>query len=299
MVTVRVRANAVLLALTFAAISLAGCSGGDGDAASTDGPSGPADLDDTKGTVVGLVQDEELSPVANATVAIVEAGVETTTDASGTFRLTNVPEGAHTLFVQKLGFESIGKTVAVVAGGTAEITITLERLPTQEPYHEVFQQTKKVDWGVRVVPAVGGLAGGDQSWDYETSDRTDVMQDMFIEMEWEGTQALAGGMRLRVEVDGEANNLDYTFCVLEGDSPLTCLTGVSASENNITKIIDNDHSDCPADDTCEIQWRGFTGTGNTGQDADFGVMVDQEFTVYTTHFYYGAMPEGFSARPDA
>ncbi len=285
--------------MVFLGVMLSGCFGGSGDAAETDGPAGPADIDDTAGTVVGLVQDDEFTPVANATVAIVQAGLETTTDESGTFTLTNVPEGSHTLFVQKLGYESIGKTVAVVAADTTEITITLEGLPTQEPYHETFDQTKKVDWGVRIVPQVGGYAGGDQSWDYETSDRTDAMQDMFIEMEWEGTQALAAGMRLRVEVDGEANDLDYTFCVLEGDSPLTCLTGVSASEDNITKIIDNDHSDCPADDTCEIQWRGFTGTGNTGQDADFGVMVDQEFTVYTSHFYYGPMPAGFSARPDA
>lgn len=299
MVPVRIRAEAILVASAFVAIALAGCAGGDGDAASTEGPSGPADVDDNAGTVIGLVQDDELSPVANATVAIVDAGAEAVTDSSGTFRLANVPAGAHTVFVQKLGFESIGKSVAVLAGQTTEVTITLEPLPVEEPHHETFQQTKKVDWGVRVVPFVGGIAGGDQSWDYETSDRTDVMNDMFIEMEWDGTQALAGGMRLRVEVDGEANDLDFTFCVLEGKSPLTCHTGASASEDNITMIIDNDHSDCPGDDTCEIQWRGFTGTGNTGQDADFGVMLDQEFTVYTTHFYRQIMPPGFSARPDA
>jgi hypothetical protein len=101
-------------------------------------------------------------------------------------------------------------------------------------------------------------------------------------------------MRLRVEVQGEANELDYTFCVLEGPSPLTCHV-----TDDIRKVIDNDHSDCPADDTCEIQWRGFTGTGNTGLVVDFGLMLDQTFTVYTSHFYRQPMPAGYSAAPDA
>lgn len=298
---VRTRGTAGLLALLMLGVGVAGCSGSDaGDAAGL--PTGPVDPAGDVGTIRGLVQDDELNPLANATVAVAElADTKTTTGPDGEFVLEQVPPGTYRLFVQKLGFESAAKSVSVSAGDETRLDITLDPLPVEEPHHETFQQAGKVDWGVRVETPVSsrGYAGGDQSWDYDTSDRTDAMDSMIIEDEWQGTQALAAGMRLRVEVDGESNNLDFTFCVLEGPSPLVCYVGTDQEADNITKIIDNDHSDCPGDDTCHIQWRGFTATGNTGQAVDLGAMLDQEFTVYTTHFYRQHMPPGFSARPDA
>jgi hypothetical protein len=279
------------------AFVVSGCAGGSGEPAGGSDGTGPADPTFSQGTgaIAGQVTDDEGLPVAAAQVAVTELELLTTSDASGRFVFSDVAPGAYTLAVQSLGYESKATRVTVEAGATVETAFVLSAIRLEEPWVQVMQQAGHIDWGARIESPVEsrGYAGGDLVHEWELEDRTDRLRAMYVEMTWEDTQALAGGMRLRVEVEGEANNLDYTFCVIDSTSP-----GVCHVTDNITMILENGHDDCNEEE-CAIQYRAFTATKNTNLDVDFGVMLDQDFTVWASHFFNQDMPQGYAARPDA
>ncbi len=122
------------------AVALSGCVGDQaGDPA--DAASGPGDVagDDT-GTIVGVVVDDSLTPVAGVQVALLdEEGVSAVTDDVGNFKFTGLAPGSYSLAVQKLGFDSAVKKVSVQAGQTADVQFTLQQVRVlTEAYTELL-----------------------------------------------------------------------------------------------------------------------------------------------------------------
>ena len=69
------------------------------------------------GTLAGRVLDAQNSrPVADVVVRLNDLGLATVTDASGVFHFEVVPEGAHVLVVEHLGYGEHAREVAVSAG---------------------------------------------------------------------------------------------------------------------------------------------------------------------------------------
>jgi hypothetical protein len=85
-------------------------------------------LADSTGTIAGTVTDLNGTPLAGVQVVATQQGVtvQTTplTDASGGFKLANVPPGVTTI-TATLGSVSTSKPLMVIAGGTVMLTVTL------------------------------------------------------------------------------------------------------------------------------------------------------------------------------
>jgi outer membrane receptor protein involved in Fe transport len=82
------------------------------------------------GTISGKVVDDEGRPVNSATVVIPSIGVTALSGMDGTFLLTRIPIGFHTLEVSGQGFTTqTVETPGVTAGQTVEVIVQLVPLP--------------------------------------------------------------------------------------------------------------------------------------------------------------------------
>lgn len=78
------------------------------------------------GTLTGRVVDEQtLQPIASAQVFIPALNVGVLTGASGEFVLTDLAAGAHSVTVQRIGYQTARADVTVVAGQGAEVQFAL------------------------------------------------------------------------------------------------------------------------------------------------------------------------------
>ena len=81
----------------------------------------------TFGTITGTVVDaEDSTPIANATISIEGAARTVTTDASGNFTISEFPTGSYTVMAVANGFEMSETEVTVTAGGSAATSFSLD-----------------------------------------------------------------------------------------------------------------------------------------------------------------------------
>jgi hypothetical protein len=299
---VRMSRNLVWTLLLAMALMVAGCSGSPSSSSDID-PEVPPSLEDGTGAIEGIVTDEENLPVGGAQIGL--AAIERTATSradTGFYRLSGIPAGSHTIYVNRLGFEALAVKVTIVAGETLTQAFVLQALPSSDPHHQLDTHSGHIDLAYRIQSPVftegrvidtGTL---DFMRTFSTTDVVDAMQYVHVEQVWQGTQALAAGMRLRVESSDGTNNLARTFCIIDSPaSPGLC----TAPPEEVQKVASNSGTCKEGGAKCTIQWRAFTGAGKTGQAVDFGLMFDQDFTVYATVFYNGEMPSDYHARPDA
>lgn len=83
---------------------------------------------DITGTLTGTVTDQaSQTPIAFATVAIVELGLGTTTNERGEFRISEIPVGRHTIRVSFMGYETyVQNGVLLTSGSNAMLHIQLK-----------------------------------------------------------------------------------------------------------------------------------------------------------------------------
>jgi TonB-dependent receptor len=79
------------------------------------------------GSIVGRVGDPAGDPYVGAEVTVGEVGLKATTDEQGRFRILGVPPGTYEVKVDYLSATSATQQVEVVAGGTAQISVVLQR----------------------------------------------------------------------------------------------------------------------------------------------------------------------------
>ena len=138
--------------------SLSGCVGGAaGGPTSADTPGGiqpaaPAQFDENTGAITGTVTDDQIQPIQGADVGLVEKPEKSTqSDAAGAFTLSNLEPGAYTLVVGRLGFESTGKKVEVVAGSAVTVSMLIVPLPVAQPRHFTYRFSGYIDCAFAVV----------------------------------------------------------------------------------------------------------------------------------------------------
>ncbi|HLE47098.1 MAG TPA: carboxypeptidase-like regulatory domain-containing protein [Candidatus Thermoplasmatota archaeon] len=103
------------------------------------------------GSIAGTVVDDESLPVPGASVALIEEGVQTTTDDSGAFTFNDLNPGTHTVAVERVGFEPTAKKVEVAAGEVAEAKLQLKPITIpDEAYTIAIPKTAMFHYGARV-----------------------------------------------------------------------------------------------------------------------------------------------------
>lgn len=125
-----------LVVVALAAL-LSGCADAAPKKASAESSRGTSVLTGTVGdvgTVRGVVLDTERRPIGNATVAFLTLKHEVITDELGRFRFENVPVGTHDVSAFRLGYDTVGKRIQVVAGEESEVNFELGEIAISVGY---------------------------------------------------------------------------------------------------------------------------------------------------------------------
>ena len=90
-----------------------------------------ANAQQARGTITGTITDSATRrPVAEAQVQVVGSALGSRTDATGQYRIANVPAGNVQVRVTRLGFRSLTQAVSVASGGTATADFMLPAATT-------------------------------------------------------------------------------------------------------------------------------------------------------------------------
>ena len=287
-----------LSAFLVVATLLAGCSGDGGKAAD---PIVGADFDDldfeataTTGIIRGVVVDDAIRPLANATVALLGGlARETRSNDAGAFGFDGLPGGTYFLQVGKLGYFEVQQSAEVVAGVTEPdaIKVQLIRDPQFRAFYEAHVYEGFVECTTSVVVACGapntleplsceffGVCYGNVTndrftWDQYLTPNATMIQS---EMVWSSTQAVSPDLSFEMEaLGGDCDPPNSSFLNdTSGPSPImTRLHTDLITENEIGQ-------------KCPIFYSIFSG-GAAGTPV--GVTVEQRFTMYI-HAFYGYLP---------
>lgn len=83
---------------------------------------------DTYCTISGTVIDVETGdPIPQATITLSPSGKNTYTGSDGHFEFVDLDARQYTITVQKNGYTTNRKTVTTIAGGTLDVSITLQK----------------------------------------------------------------------------------------------------------------------------------------------------------------------------
>lgn len=297
-----------LAALSIVALLLAGCSSGDPPAASDDAP-GATDLGleatETTGLIRGIVVDEAIRPLANATVTLVgDVPVRQTTGSDGAFGFDGLAPGTYFLKVAKLGYFDIQQSADVVAGlaNPDAVKVQLVRDVSFQAFSEAFVYEGFIECTTSALVLCGApnaieplmCAGADPlpplCYGQLTNDRFTFTQFFSpnatmvqTELVWQTNQAASPALYLEVEA-------------LTPDCPQTdlstTLNGTSGASPIFVRVFSETLEEYEIGPDCGIYYSVFSGdaTGDpTGEGVPVGVTVEQRFTAYT-HAFYGYLP---------
>lgn len=289
-----------IVALLMPAAALAGCLGNGAPAAANGGP-GDVAPDAESGVVRGIVTTDEQSPLAGALVALVDVGLENVTDRSGRFVLSGVPAGTHTLAVQKLGYESAAQKVEVDAGQTTDLSVQLAAIQVVEPFQEtlIFDGYIACAMGLIVVTIVTGCGTTDSGTALGNITVDPNEKNIFHQPGRPGLLTVVGEMVWTQAAVFAATELNLDlyrgwycdpFCSVDED--------YGNAEGPSPVVLVSEDFDDIEDKTVNIQH--VASVDSSSDDPPFVIIVlQQDFTLYSTHFFGEPAPEGFAARPDA
>lgn len=306
-----VRLQVLVPLVALLAAPLAGCVGGDG--LENAGPGDSAQFDEESGAIQGIITDTEARPVAGVTVALIGAeDVQATTDDSGSFTLSNVAPGTYTLAAQKLGYESVAKSVTVNAGETAQLQLTMEAIALEEAYMETWADKGYFECSWSIVIARGPcFFPGPQVLTDNNKREFNYMVDegvmtVVVEMTWEQTTATTGeAMSLFLSYTDRTTS--HWYCQGESASPVVmkwerdepdeeegeCLTGGEQTPSDEPQGIPLEGQ--------ELTARANGGASDTLPNPGgfgIGVAFQQSFEIYFSNFYWEKAPADYTGVPD-
>jgi hypothetical protein len=282
---------------------------------------GPAfddlDLDATAttGVIRGIVVDEAIRPVANATVVLTPGDKTVATTAAGAFGFSGLEPGTYFLKVERAGYNGTQTSTEVLAG-VAEppiVKVLLVLNPSKLPYIEALQFSGFLSFGLSIgITSVGTTinpalseAMGDQSiWTVYPDEVPTWAQG---ELVWEQNQA-GGGMLIWEMVQGGTNN--FRGHRETAVSPALAYWNTTVIQENATSILDDGIAyrffggphpalapnsaggPTPPEDQCPTIPTVVLGDRNPCRFG-FGSTVQQRADAYAHHFYNFAPLEGW------
>jgi hypothetical protein len=284
-------------------VLLAGCAGsgaGDGGAV----PSGLAPPAAGRGSIAGVVVDQAIRPVAAAAVRLEGAGepVAASTAGDGTFQFADLVPGTYVLAAEHPIHSSAQATVLVEPGQVAMAKLLIERLFTQEPFHETlkFDGFLQCAYDLTVMSSVCvndythfvGLGYTCDDCEHLVDSRSHDFalgpgwQSAVFEMRWEAS-AQGTSPEMRLVVSHFPRPATHWYCSGSGPSPVYVRMdlGVECEDRQ------DDPSLVPPEGLPNMHL--FTAT-NAPDGQPAAVALSQPFSVFMNLFYYGNAPEGWS-----
>lgn len=309
------RALVPLLALSLA--WLAGCS----EAPEADLGDAPGlEVTDSTGGIRGVVVDDRIRPVADASVKVTGPGVErgTTTDAEGRFAVTALAPGSYFVTVSSPVHREVQSSAEVVAGveDPPLVRVQLERLFTQDPYsvqvvREGFFECSQANAGLysssncvydpyrwalgppSPTQPVDNVTHQEREWH---SDVQPGWQQLVFEMQWEPTsQGTSAAMGIVVSTFKPERDGAHWFAEFEGPSPIRGQLDVGETHDSASGM---EPEQVPPEGLANMSYFVAVRSPPDATCAVFcappGLAVNQQFTLYLTMFHYGVPPEGWS-----
>jgi len=297
-------------------LALAGCSDGPGPAQDED-PFADIPVDapaSGKGLIRGLVIDEAIVPVADATITVTGLGLETQSNEQGAFVFNNLDPATYFLQITKPGFDGVQQSAVVEAGVAAPdiVKVLLIRAPGTEPYFVPSHYQGYIScallvanrlFGPELCDPTGATFGEDDATPFFAVDARPATF-LQIEVQWEENQP--GGDRLTVtayacdlqgDCDGSAGS-SQRVCQVWGASPHVCRVSSDAGTGNPDGTGGGNGLDEAAFGSgTEPGFRVWTAADCAeilcvpGTALGVGVVIEQTFDVYNHVFYNFAPPE--------
>lgn len=285
----------VEVCLLAAAVLLAGCVAGTSEeSAGPDSGAGPASpapaaqVNESTGSIAGLVQDPEGLPLAGVTVTVVETLASARSDAEGRFTFNGIEPGSYRLIGERLGYEDAASAVKVAADEVAEVSLTLVPVAVaQDPYHDSVVSTAYVkadyvlvSWAIWEVAHQNVSAYNQQFCDpcHFTIFLEPSPVQVLVETVWEKPVGAPG-------VNDEVW-LAYYRNWTDEEGGTSVKTGYWSNREAVFFA---------EEDMEEVE--GATELRLIVHGGLFSVNVDHRLDVWTTFAYHGELEEGFSALP--
>ncbi|MHB1261457.1 MAG: carboxypeptidase-like regulatory domain-containing protein [Thermoplasmatota archaeon] len=296
-----------LVALLLVSSVLAGCSSKDPVAEPV------ADFEDlgleataTTGVIRGIVVDDAIRPLANASIVLSGSGAERTTASTetGAFGFEGLEPGTYFLAAQKLGYFGSQTSAEVVAGITEPPIVKLQLAidAARTPFAVLHKWDGFLECGLSVIAlcAAANTGGNVTNDNFAAVMVIDgVPQLIQSEVLWDTTTAASDELWLwhsnGAKPDGAFNGTRNAYAWRQGPSPLVMTS-------NATEIEESEYGT-----SNDLYLRMFTGSiagtrnpvdpegcypGGPGPDVfcgGVGYSIEQSFTVYTTAFF-GYLP---------
>jgi hypothetical protein len=268
-------------------MALAGCSDGSkAPPAADDRPQAYDEVvaSETTGSIVGIVVNQAIVPLAGVAVKLTSSGAEATTDAEGAFLFNGLEPGDYFVTASKLGYSPVQQSATVVAGEGEPPLLRIQLVA--DPSRMAFATTEIWEGFVSCAATVGadgaGYAGGhvcDESMgsrfihEFAFADGRfpSYVQD---EMVWDNTQPLGDSLSPGYYRGGLTD-----WKTVTGPSPL--LLSATADEVHAEEAAQGNN-------LTSLTVRVFPGHTNGPV-----VTSNQQFTIYHTTFYGFTPREGW------
>ncbi len=283
--------NKVLAAFVMASmIALAGCAEKTAPANNEDDDifEEPTNVGSGKGLIRGIVIDSSITPVPEASVAVLNTALTATTDANGAFQFTGLEPGTYFLEVTKVGWTKIQATAQVEADVLKPeiIKVQIDKIPGTEPRAETFQDVGFIacGWGVPITYDYCGEYLGqedDYRLQYMVAGTPDYIQ---VEIVWESNQPATDYLYMINALCPPQNQESCPGSIPAGKRWDEDTWASPAIMRTPAGFIDAAMSEFGTSDT--DQWWVGVDVSADGIDGTYtGVTIDQEFKGYVTMFW--------------
>lgn len=238
----------------------------------------------TTGAIQGIVLDEALTPIQDATIAIQPTGRTTTSNSGGAFGFSTLEPGIYFLEASREGWLVGQSSIEVQAGHEPPmVKVVLERNLGNRSYVELYEFTGFL--ACAAGGSVGSILVPCASVSPQHRPRSTIQLDYGMpdwvqtELMWRSTQPLGTDLRL-----------DIGYYQLNGS---TAFTGFNAFEGQSPILGTLDRANIE-----EWQVGVEKGLRITVEAPQLGVVVNQAYSVYTHVFFGYNPPEGWRFSAD-
>ncbi len=274
-----------LVLLVFLAVAFSGCAKAKAVHVDPDPYAQPQGFDDNTGSVVGTVVDEEFVPLKDAIVGFIDPYQAAKTDEAGHFEIGLVNPAVRNFYVIHLGHQSAGKRIEIKPGQATDVLFILKVLPIEVPWVHLVEKTGQFGQSVSLTTLGQQINASSHQW--MIGDKAGALEALILEAHWVPSSGVTGGIQITFGLGGNSDR--DKFFTLSGQSPLIGRVDRPAIEETWQKS-----GTVCVTQPCLLRWTATPAANTTSLPVDVGIMMDQTFKVYVSHFYRMTPPPGYT-----